>query len=136
MTRDEIKNLSRRWMQFWQGGSLEQFEAMHAVDFIDHSATQRAPDRESFRLSVFALYEAFPDFSASIDSVNIDEFSQCAAIRWCATGRHEGRFLGVDATQRNCSFTGIELIRVRDGVVMERWGEWDGLAIERQIRCG
>jgi hypothetical protein len=30
-------------------------------------------------------------------------------------------------------FKGIEIVRVRDGLITERWGEWDGLDLIAQL---
>jgi predicted ester cyclase len=30
-------------------------------------------------------------------------------------------------------FVGIEIVRVADGRIAERWGEWDGLALLDQL---
>jgi predicted ester cyclase len=79
-----------------------------------------------------ALYHAvFPDLHLSTDDVLVD--GDRAAVRWTATGTHEGDELGVPATHRRVTMTGIDIIRVRDGRIVERWGEFNGLDTMRQI---
>jgi predicted ester cyclase len=55
------------------------------------------------------------------------------AIRWSGTGTHHGTFLGCPLTERVIRFVGIDIIRVQDGKIVERWGEWDGLALVEQM---
>jgi len=55
------------------------------------------------------------------------------AVRWTATGTHTGPYLGAAPTGRSIAFKGIEIVRVRDGLITERWGEWDGLDLIVQL---
>ena len=54
-------------------------------------------------------------------------------MRWAAVGTHRGAYLGAEPTGRRVTFKGIEVIRVRDGRIAERWGEWDGLELLGQL---
>jgi len=55
------------------------------------------------------------------------------AVRWTAVGTHKAPYLGLSPTGRRIVFKGIEIIRVRDGLITDRWGEWDGLDLLGQI---
>lgn len=55
-------------------------------------------------------------------------------VRWTAAGHMRGGFLGLPPTDELVTFTGIEIIRVSGGQVIERWGEWDEGSIVAQIR--
>ncbi|HKX10510.1 MAG TPA: ester cyclase [Stellaceae bacterium] len=120
-------------MRLWQGAGLDGFDALHAPDFVDHSASGRATDRDGFRTGIADLYRAFPDFSASVDAIVIDDARALVAIRWSAVGHMQGGFLGASPTGRRVTFHGIEIIAIREARVTERWGEWDETAIRRQI---
>ncbi len=52
---------------------------------------------------------------------------------WTAIGTHTGPYLGAAPTGRRIVFKGIEIVRVRDGLITERWGEWDGLDLLAQL---
>jgi steroid delta-isomerase-like uncharacterized protein len=123
-------------MRFWQGAGLEGFEGLHAPDFLDHSAAGRQPDRDGLRAGIEDLYRAFPDFSARIETMAIDEVRALVAIRWSAVGHMRGPFLGVPASGRQVSFRGIEIIAIRNGIIAERWGEWDEALLRAQIGHG
>lgn len=120
-------------MRLWQGAGLDGFDALHAPDFVDHSAAGRAADRDGFRDGIADLYRAFPDFSASIETMVTDEARAKVAIRWSAAGHMKGDFLGGSPSGQRVCFRGIEIIAIRDGRVSERWGEWDEAAIRQQI---
>ena len=55
------------------------------------------------------------------------------AVRWAARGTHRGPYLGAAPTGRTVSFKGIEIIRIEDGLIVERWGEWDGIDLLDQL---
>lgn len=79
------------------------------------------------------MFGAFPDFFAVTDDLVIDPEASTVAVRWHATGTHLGVFMGVLASEKTISFRGIEIIHIENDKIVERWGEWDGEAILRQL---
>ena len=133
MGRSEIEALARRWMGFWQGGNTAELDEVQAEGGFDRPVAGRDAEREGFKASVAALHRAFPDLEATPDLITVDVGLGLATIRWTATGRHEGEFLGMPPSGRRVSFHGIEAIRCSGGVVAERWGEWDEGGILTQL---
>jgi steroid delta-isomerase-like uncharacterized protein len=117
----------------WRDRDLAAIDELHAPDFVDRSPDGRSGDLAAFRDGVADLFRAFPDFAATTDGLVIDEEAGEVAIRWRATGAHAGRFLGAAPTGKQITFSGIEIIRVEDGRIIERWGEWDGLDLIGQL---
>jgi steroid delta-isomerase-like uncharacterized protein len=134
--RPAFANIARRWISLWQGADLAGFDDLHAPDFIDHSPSGRTPGRAGFLAGIVELYRAFPDFHGTIEDLVVDSDSGKVAVRWTAVGTHEGTFLGIPGTGTQVDFAGIEIIRVADGKVVERWGEWDDLGLIEQLRAG
>lgn len=137
MTEEEIRALANHWMaEVWQEGWTDAVDELHSPDFVDGSPAGRPPDREGYKAGVAELYTAFPDFYALIEDLVVDAAAGKVAIRWSATGTHQGRFLGVLPTGRRIACQGIDVLRVADGRIVERWGEWDGLALMAQLLRG
>jgi predicted ester cyclase len=132
-SREELEAIIERWMVLWQGGSRDLVDDLHAERFHDYGAAGRDPSRMGFKEGIEELYRAFPDFYATTDDMVIEEKSGKVAVRWSATGSHEGGFMGFEPTHRQITFHGIEIVRVVDGVIVERWGEWDGLDLLEQL---
>jgi len=63
--------------------------------------------------------------------VNIE--TGAVAIRWTVTGTHRTPFLGIAAIGRRIAFAGIEPLRIRDGLIVERSGEWAAYSLLRQL---
>jgi predicted ester cyclase len=68
-----------------------------------------------------------PIFYTEIENLVVDETTQHVAIKWKTTGTQRGEFMGFKPTGNNIHFSGIEIIRLEKGLIIERWGEWDGI---------
>lgn len=132
---ESLKALTERWMEAgWQRGDTDTLLALHAPNFVDHAAPSgREMTREGFAEGVRDLYRAFPDFYATVDDLVIDVAAARVAVRWSARGTQRGAFMGYTASGRRIAFRGIEIIRIVAGLIVERWGEWDGLDLRSQL---
>lgn len=55
------------------------------------------------------------------------------AVRFTARGVHQGAFMGLPATGKSITMTGIEIFRIEDGRIAELWGEADLLGLMQQL---
>ena len=123
-----------RWVEEgWQKGNSAIVDELHSSDFIDHSSVDRRNDNKGFKEGIIQLYAAFPDFYAEIDDVIINSKTGKAVIRWTAKGTHSGQFYSIAPTHKEIHFTGIEIIRIKNGKITERWGEWNGIELLEQM---
>jgi steroid delta-isomerase-like uncharacterized protein len=134
-TAEQLAAIARRWVEVgWQRGDAEAVHTMYAPGFVDLGAAEgRAATREGNVEGIRSLYRAFPDFYATVDDVIVDAGAGKVVVRWSATGTHRGDFMGIAPTGRRIEFRGIEAMRVESDLIVERAGEWDGLAILEQI---
>jgi predicted ester cyclase len=103
-------------------------------DFIDHDPGGRSQDREGFKEGIRKLYNAFPDFYAAVDDIIWDDSLSRAAVRWSGRGTHSKEYFGYPATGKTIRFKGIEIVEIRNSLITQRWGEWDGLEILEQMK--
>lgn len=138
MDTTPLTSIARRWMKLHEAhrgpAFNEEFAALHAASFQDFSPAGRPTDRDGFKAGLVEWYRAFPDLEVKVDDLVVDAERSKVAIRWSAVGTHRESFLGVAATGRRISFRGIEIVTVVGGVLVERWGEWDGLDLLEQLR--
>jgi predicted ester cyclase len=75
--------------------------------------------------------QAFPDWHAGQEA-HIAE-GDLVTERFTARGTHRGEILGVPPTGREVVLAGINIFRVQDGQVVERWGRTDDLGLLQQL---
>lgn len=80
-----------------------------------------------------AVYFAvFPDLETQVEAVMND--GDLTVVRWSGVGSHEGGQMGVPPTHRKVRFSGIDILRISGGKVVEHWGETNGLEVMQQIQ--
>ncbi len=116
---EELKSIARRYvLDVWGRGDYDTEREIIAVDAIDHHPTSGgAGGLEGHHATVAAVRAAFPDMTMTIDEILAegDRVVDC----WTATGTHLGDFFGIPPTGRSFSFTGIDVLRVADGKIVE-----------------
>jgi predicted ester cyclase len=127
----ELRGLAAGLMIRRSSADRVTFDALHAPGFVDRAAAGRPADRDGLWAGIVELRAGFPDFALTELEVIAD--GDRAAVRWAATGTHAGRFEGIAPTGRRIGFRGLELVRVVDGLVVERWGEWDDAGLRAQL---
>ncbi|HII81470.1 MAG TPA: ester cyclase [Methanosarcina sp.] len=53
--------------------------------------------------------------------------------RFTAHGIHKGDFMGLPATGKQITMTGIEIFRIKEGKIVELWGEANLLGLMQQL---
>jgi steroid delta-isomerase-like uncharacterized protein len=125
-SRVELQRIASEWVSLWCAPvDWQLFDQLHAVHFEDCSSAGRPPTKAGFAAGLAEIVRAFPDLRASVEQLVVDEETGHAAIRWSAIGTNRVGFIGVGPTDRITPITGIEIIEVRDGQIVKRWGEWD-----------
>jgi steroid delta-isomerase-like uncharacterized protein len=125
-SREQLARIATQWISLWNlPVDWALFDALHSEDFEDCASAGRDPTRAGFAAGLRAMTEAFPDLRTAVDGLVIDEAQQQLAVRWSASGTNRGAYLGHGPTQRLTRINGIEVIEVRDGRIVRRWGEWD-----------
>jgi steroid delta-isomerase-like uncharacterized protein len=124
--RAGLEKVARQWIGLWCAPvDWARFDALHVDDFVDESSAGRAPTKAGFAAGLAELVAAFPDLDTRVDDLVIDALQSRVAVRWTARGTNRARFLGVGPTHQVTTFCGIEIVEIRDGRIVRRWGEWD-----------
>ena len=136
MSAEVNKLLSRRWFEeVWNQRSSDAIDRLFAPDGIayglDPLEVHPPPGPGPFRVFWEQFCGAFPDLYISVEDV-IGE-GEYTSVRISFRGTHRGDHLGVPATGKAVSSTGISFVRWRDGQIIEAWNEFDALGLFRQI---
>jgi steroid delta-isomerase-like uncharacterized protein len=132
MTQD-LERLATDYVRLWDVSAPAGIaDTVYAPDVVDHNPLPgQGPGLDGVKQLVAVYHAVFPDLSVTTDDVLISD--DRVAVRWTATGTHQGDQLGVPATGKQVRLTGIDILRVQDGRVVERWGETNGLEMMQQI---
>jgi steroid delta-isomerase-like uncharacterized protein len=113
-------------------GDLGAVDTYLAEDFINHDPPFGVtPDREGMRTAGRLMRAGCPDWHSELHALIAED--DIVVERFTAGGTHRGEVMGVPPTGRTVSLPGINNFRLRDGVIVERWGLLDELGFLRQL---
>lgn len=113
-------------------GDLTAVDTYLADDFVDHDPPFGSKgDREGMRGAGAMFRAAFPDWHSDLGLL-IGE-GDLVVEQFVASGTQQGEVMGVPADGRTIALAGINIFRVRDGMIVERWGRLDDLGLLRQL---
>jgi steroid delta-isomerase-like uncharacterized protein len=113
-------------------GDLDAVDRYLSPGFVNHDPFPGfAPDREGMRQTAQVFRQAFPDWHAGQET-HIAE-GDLVAERFTARGTHQGEIMGVPPTGTTVTLAGINIFRVQDGQLVERWGRTDDLGFLQQL---
>ena len=114
-------------------GNLSVVDELVAPDFVDHSVPPGMPNKgpEGVKNLLSYFLKAFSDIRVTYH--DLLEKDDKVVGRYSMTGTHQGEFMGVGATNKNVSFDGIEIVRVKDGKFAERWAVEDMAGLMGQL---
>ncbi len=120
--------------ELWSRGHFSIAAQLLSADFRDHDPVGgQLAGREGYVNMVRAFRDAFPDLRVRNEDVIVADGGAKVILRWTAVGTHSGPLMGLPATGRSVSLKGIDILRLRDGRVAERWGEFDALGMLEQL---
>jgi predicted ester cyclase len=133
MSTDFNKNIVRRLMEEdISQGNLAVADEIIDPGFFDHTNPPGMQHGIEGHKAIVTLFRAsFPDLQWQIDHMlAVDDK---VVIRTTMRGTHVGEFFGIPPTGRQVIVSGIHVLRLASGKVVEHWGNNDDLGLMRQI---
>ena len=134
MSRENVALIHRWFEEVWNKGRAEAIDEMFAEDGVAHGLGDQGakligpagfkPFFETFR-------GAFPNIKVTIEDT-VSEGDKVAA-RWVGRMTHQGDHLGFAATGRQAEITGMSIVRIRDGKIVEGWNNFDMMGLMQQL---
>ena len=133
---DENKALVRRWFEeVWNKGRAEAIEEMFAEHGIAHGLaddpSHPITGPRDYRPFYEVFRQAFPNITIVVEDM-VAEGDKVAA-RCSVRGKHEGDFMGRAATQSPVEITGITIVRIENGKIVEAWNNFDFMTLYKQV---
>jgi len=132
MSREENKAIVRRFFEEGPSkGNLITADKLLSPDFTMHTPLPASPGIKGIHEVITTCRAAFEHLNVTIEDM-IAEGDNVAA-RFIAHGIHKGDFMGLQATGKPITMTGIEIFRIKDGRIVELWGEANLLGLMQQL---
>ncbi len=136
MSISENKELARRAIGLWTHGSKENPEQIFASDYVNHQhhhpdSAEAIRGLDAWKQFISTFHRAFPDYEDRI-VIQIAE-GDLVATQFVSSGTQAGEMMGVPATGRRATWTGIVIDRVANDKIAESWVNWDMFGMLQQL---
>ncbi|TAH40971.1 MAG: hypothetical protein EYC69_09665 [Bacteroidetes bacterium] len=119
--------------KMFETGDIDQIHKFVHVDMMEHT-----PDPLIVQTGIEGLKElirvnhiAFPDLKIKVYNISGEGDFIYAHFNWAAT--NTGPIRSAEPTMRSVNIDGVDIIKVKDGKIVEHWGYWDALKFLNQM---
>ena len=130
---DDKKRIVDAVIQFWNTGNAEISKELYSENAQRSDPNQPEPARGSQEIARYAaeVHTGFPDFKLEVNEA-VQE-GNLLVTHWTCTGTHQGEFQGMPATGNRIKITGMGLVRIENGKVVEEQVYFDRLTMLEQL---
>jgi len=130
---EALKALARREVEMFSTGNFDIADEIYSEDYVGHDPTKPEAIRgiEGAKEEAAGYRAAFPDLTLTIDHQVAE--GEYVVTRWTARGTHEGDLAGIAPTGKSATTSGISMVRVVDGKIVEDFTQWDALGLMTQL---
>ena len=133
MSTEENKALVGRYVEeFWNQGNEAAAAELIAPEYVAHDPAvpgRTGPEGETRALQVYRV--AAPDLHFTVEDLIAE--GDRVVVRWASHGTHLGDLLGIPPTGKVAAATGITILRIAGGKLVEMWQDWDRLGLLQQL---
>jgi predicted ester cyclase len=108
-------------------GDVTVFDKYASRDFIEHQYGFIPSNAEGVKKAIKSLHNAFPDFSMTIEELVVNNDKVWG--RMTARGIQKGQFGPMPPTGKKFEITIIDIMRFKEGKLVEHWGVPDRFAL-------
>lgn len=114
-------------------GKIDLIDELYAPTCKSHDPANPDGSHDTDELKkVHGMYRAaIPDLKYVVDDIFAE--GDKVAVRWTASGTHEGDLAGFEGTGDPICVTGITICQVEHGHIHKVWQQWDNLGFLQQL---
>ena len=132
MSIEENKEIVRRYQEIYNSNDLDALGEVVSEDLLTPKLMPGIPTGiEGAKAAHRIMLAGFPDYQTVIDDLFAE--GDKVAARISMSGTNTGSFMGIPATGKHVSFTGIYIARIANGKIVEHWGEEDSVSLLQQL---
>lgn len=130
MSIEENKMLATRFYEeILNGRKMDVADEILSPLYVDHSAG--APGLENFKTYLAMITRVFPDINVTVEDMLADDHK--VATRLTVRGTQLDSFRGFPPTGGQATWSGMDIIHISNGKIVERWSERDFLHMLVQL---
>jgi steroid delta-isomerase-like uncharacterized protein len=124
--------IKRFYNKVYVDWNMEFADQVLSPQFISHDwPMDSSAGPHAFREYYRVLRSALPDARYEVDDIIAE--NDRVVVRWRLLGTHNGDYMGIAASGRTITLSGIAIYRLENGCIMERWVVSDLHGVLEQI---
>jgi predicted ester cyclase len=133
MTQEPETVVRRLIEEGFSQGNLAVCDELVDPLLVEHQnyGPHHAPGAEGVKAVIASLHRAYSDFRLEIEHLSVD--GELVWLHMKGSGINDGSFMGNQPTGRKMQIDVFDLLRVRDGRLVEHWGVPDRLGALFQL---
>jgi predicted ester cyclase len=127
------KAVVRRFVEQVQNNNdWDAYDELNDPEFVNLSAPPGVPaDREGGKMFLQSFANGFPDARFTVNDM-VAEGDQVVTKK-TVSATHTGEFAGISPTGNRVELTYVDILRLRDGRIVEHWLSMDQLTFMQQL---
>lgn len=133
-TADQMIRAAKLFYTFWNTGDNTFLDAVISPHFIDNTLPEGRPQGpKGIKVASENFRKAVPDLHCSLEDLLI--VGDKVTARLLFTGTFKGTFKGIPGTNKPIKFFAIDILRIKDGRLVEDWHLEDNLTLLLQLNA-
>jgi len=135
ITNDLVGMTNRFIEEVWNKGDMSVADELCAPDIVrttPPSIGAVTNTVEEMKQGIISWRESFPDAKITVDRGMIARGNR-VTVQWTFSGTHQGEFMGVAATGKKATSSGISILTFAKGKIVDDYAMWDDLDVWRQL---
>ena len=135
LTNDLVDMTNRFIEEVWNKGDMSVADELCAPDIVrttPPSIGAVTNTVEEMKQGIISWRESFPDAKITVDRGMIARGNR-VTVQWTFSGTHQGEFMGVAATGKKVTSSGISILTFAKGKIVDDYAMWDDLDVWRQL---
>ena len=127
------KEVTRRFcLEVWGQGNAALADELLAQDLLDHTPfPTEVLGLEGHKQTLAMFRSAFPDLKTVVDDVMAE--GDLTFLHWHGNATHTGSLMGIPPTGKAVRVTGMDILKMENGKIKERWAEVSSFQLMQQI---
>jgi steroid delta-isomerase-like uncharacterized protein len=118
--------------EVWGKGKVTLADELYAQNFVNLNPTPGFPaDREGTKMEIATYHQAFPNMQVTFNDI-VNEGDKTVA-RYTIRGDNTGELMGMPPTGKSIEITGISMLRIANGQVVEEFSLADMATMFQQL---